>query len=262
MYSGESLDSPQVREELARAGAGVWRGADGEFQGFFHQSPGAKARWIIFYGNGDHARRALGWGRVLAEILPDMPVDYYVMEYPGYGPREGTPSEESILAAAERALESLPEDGRPVYLFGQSLGAAVAVGLAGRRADQIDGLVLANPFDTMESAGRNVLRGMFGPLAGVFPVGWMLRDRYESVGHIRVFDGPVAVVTIEQDHLTPAWMARRLVAAAPGPVRLWVQPHSGHWVDMRPSPEAAEFLRFVIGPDVVPEVEPEVEPGG
>ena len=35
-------------------------------------------------------------------------VDVFVLEYPGYGARSGTPSRASIMAAAEEAFQLLP----------------------------------------------------------------------------------------------------------------------------------------------------------
>ena len=72
-------------------------------------------------------------------MLP-LPVNVFILEYPGYGARAGSPSEKSFLAAAEEAFAMLTNAG-PIYVVGESLGTGVAAYLAKTHSRQVSGLV-------------------------------------------------------------------------------------------------------------------------
>ena len=89
---------------------------------------------------------ALNWTDLMA-LLRDR-VDGFAVDLPGFGwsppPRDGD-------YALRRTAESLADlvaqrfDGRPVHLFGNSMGGAVAVQLAARRPDLVRTLTLVSP---------------------------------------------------------------------------------------------------------------------
>jgi len=71
-------------------------------------------------------------------------VEPVLLEYPGYGPRPGTPS--VLTGAALDAMEALGAEGKPVWLAG---GAPRDLGRGGRHArepDLVRGLLLVTPF--------------------------------------------------------------------------------------------------------------------
>uniref|UniRef100_A0A7S1IK62 Serine aminopeptidase S33 domain-containing protein n=1 Tax=Eutreptiella gymnastica TaxID=73025 RepID=A0A7S1IK62_9EUGL len=87
---------------------------------------------VFFHGNGDQ----LGWGAAfLGPHFNTQGCGFYGIEYPGYGLATGRTTEMSIHSAAKEAIEflTLPEpEGLgvrldQVVLFGQSIGAAVAM---------------------------------------------------------------------------------------------------------------------------------------
>ena len=78
-------------------------------------------------------------------------VDVYVLEYPGYGAREGSPSKQSLDAAAEEAFQLLPAD-QPRYVVSESLGAGVA-------GENVDALSVDGGHQVVELVGRGDLAG-------------------------------------------------------------------------------------------------------
>lgn len=77
------------------------------------------------------------------------------ISYRGYGHSQGIPSETGILLDAQTAFDYLLShpilSSTPIFLHGQSLGGAVAIGLATdhRNLDKIKGVVLENTFLNM-----------------------------------------------------------------------------------------------------------------
>src|SRR5229473_2324714 len=84
----------------------------------------------------------------LALIRQRLGVGVLMLDYRGYGRSEGTPTEQGTYQDADAALAYLrgtPEvDPAGVVLYGQSLGAAVAVELATR--ERVRALILEGPF--------------------------------------------------------------------------------------------------------------------
>ncbi|MEO0454287.1 MAG: alpha/beta hydrolase [Verrucomicrobiota bacterium] len=236
MYFEQGPDRTLYQETLAASGYEIWKSESGKSWGLKQLNEGAEFNWMIFYGNGDHALRAAGWGRFLEKRLPaGSKANYYILEYPGYAlnyteESAKTISEETVIAAAIGAWEEIPKD-KPVMVFGQSMGAAVAIQTAAHFPDEVSGVLLTNPYTTLADAAGQYLNGLLGPLAQLFPLTWMLEDQYISLEHIQKFSGPVAMVAGEQDTLTPPRFAEQLYAQVKQPAGFWIQEDVGHWVD-------------------------------
>ncbi|MDP4002479.1 alpha/beta hydrolase [Methylobacterium sp. NEAU K] len=168
---------------------------------------------VTFHGNGSrpepHAARfaaapwlAAGWG-MLAPA------------YRGYPGSTGQPSEDGLLRDGLAAIAAVAEraPGAPTLLHGHSLGAAVAVAVAGR-VPHI-GLFLEAPFDSLAHVVR-----LHVPLAP----SWLLRDTYRSDRRIRVGTEPVLIVQGIDDPVVPVALARNLAAAAGPRARIDVIP--------------------------------------
>ena len=141
----------------------------------------------------------------------------FILEYPGYGARPGTPSEKSLVAAAIKAIDLV---GPEVILLGESLGTGVACAAASQRPQSVRGLLLVTPFDSLIAVAKKHY-----PWA---PVSFILRDRYESSRALQKCRAPLAVIVADEDAVTPVDSAIRLFTAYPGPKKLWRVPGSGH----------------------------------
>ncbi|HYQ91479.1 MAG TPA: alpha/beta fold hydrolase, partial [Candidatus Competibacteraceae bacterium] len=153
----------------------------------------ARGTVIIFHGNAGHAGHRdfyaaaltrLGWRVILAE-------------YPGYGPRDGPLGERSLVEDAEQTVLRARQLYRvPLLVIGESLGAGVAAAASARQPDKIDGLLLITPWDRLENVATYHYRWL--------PVGWLLRDRYDSVANLASYHQPVVVAIAERDDIVPA----------------------------------------------------------
>jgi fermentation-respiration switch protein FrsA (DUF1100 family) len=113
--------------------------------------PGRGEAVLVCNGNaGDRSMRA-----ELAVALNRLGLSVLLFDYRGYGGNPGRPSEEGLAADARAARAWLaaqpPVDPQRIAYFGESLGAAVAVGLAVQRPPAA--LVLRSPFTALADVG-------------------------------------------------------------------------------------------------------------
>lgn len=239
IYFPQRAPATVLEAEASRSGLQPWRDEAGVLIGW--RAPGSAQgghRMLVFHGNAGQALdrtyyvdgfRALrdGW-------------ELYLFEYPGYGAREGDPSEAAIKQAARDALQGLlAADARPVYLTGESLGSGVASHLAAEFPVQVAGLLLVTPFTRLaDVAARHF---------PVLPVRTLLTEKYDNREALSHYRGPVAFLLAGEDEVVPTELGRQLYDSYPGPRWLRVEPGAGHnSLDYRPSAgwwrEMAGFL--------------------
>ncbi|WP_434444490.1 alpha/beta hydrolase [Lentzea sp. E54] len=172
--------------------------ADGLLLGGWHfEVPDAPATVIVFPGNGgNRAGRA-----PLARELTARGLSVLLFDYRGYGDSPGTPGEEGLTYDARAALDLI--DG-PVIYFGESLGAAVAVGLATYRAPR--GMVLRSPFTSLAAVGSHHYPWL--------PVKMLLQDKYPVVERVSALDVPTVVLLGTADSVVPPAQSREVATAA------------------------------------------------
>ncbi len=204
-------------EGIAVEGLQPWPDA-AAFRGLLASAPAtARVTAVVFHGNAGHAGHRVAYARAL---VPHG-VRVILAEYPGYGPRPGSPGEETLVADAAETLEQAHQAfGAPLVVVGESLGAAVAAGAAARRPDLVTGLVLITPWDRLAHVASHHYPWL--------PVRWLLRDGYDSVRFLETFERPVVVAVAEHDRIVPARFGVALHRALNGPKQLLVVPGSDH----------------------------------
>ena len=161
----------------------------------------AVATAIWFHGNGnvntDFAR--------LVAVFNERRVRLVLAEYPGYGAREGIPSERLLVDDA-RALYAAVGDRhsrQPVIVIGQSLGSGVAAQLVvGGDRPAPRRLVLITPFFDLPDAASHAFWNL--------PLQAIVNDRYDSGSALLRYAGPVVVVVAAEDRFVGAESGRRL----------------------------------------------------
>jgi len=116
----------------------------------------------MFHGNGmDYGDCISGAGH-----LVEMGYTVLILSYRGYAHSDGSPSEKGLRRDAQAALDYLLADDelsqKPIVLYGQSLGGAVAIDLASRNPSKINALIVENTFTSLPG----VVRGW--PVIGIF----------------------------------------------------------------------------------------------
>jgi hypothetical protein len=205
------------------AGADVW--------GACREVAQPSAVWLVTHGN---AGRAAQRGYVLDVLPADAAV--YVLEYPGFGARSGTPSRASIDAAAEAAYRRVRElhPGVPVGVLGESLGSGPAAQLA-RAVPPPDAIVLATPYDALADVAADAFPWL--------PVRLILQDDWDNGAALADYGGKLVILAAQHDDVIPIEHARALAAKLPG-AELHVLP-CGHndWSRHVQAPLAPPALR-------------------
>jgi hypothetical protein len=195
------------------------RTADGELvHGWFLPAPTpAPVTVLLLHGNAGNISHRF---EKLA-VLRDLGADVLIVDYRGYGRSSGRPSETGTYRDADAAYEYLVQtrriDPRRLVLYGESLGAAVAVDLAARKP--VGGLVIESAF----SSGVDVGQEMFPFL----PARLLVRNRYESVKKIGAVQAPVLILHSRNDEFFGWHHPQRLYDAAREPKRV-VELRGGH----------------------------------
>ena len=153
---------------------------------------------VVFNGNGgDRSGRVL-----LANGLSRLGMSVLLFDYRGYGGNPGSPSEKGLATDARVAqawLTTQPDvDPDRIVYFGESLGAAVAIGLALEHPPAA--LVLRSPFTSLADVAKVHYPWL--------PVGRLLIDRYPSIDRIGSLSVPVMVIAGDRDDIVPESLSR------------------------------------------------------
>ena len=206
----------QVADMLS-PGLAAWP-AEGDFRGLVAEPVGSvRGTAIVFHGNAGHA----GHRGHYAAALTRLGLRVILAEYPAYGPREGAVGERNLVEDAEQSIALARRlYGAPLLVIGESLGGGVAASAGARQRDNVAALLLITPWDALEHVAAYHYPWL--------PVGWLLRDRYDSAAHLASFGRPVMVVVAERDRIVPARFGTALYEALPSPKRLEVLRSAEH----------------------------------
>jgi len=152
---------------------------------------------VYFGGNGEDVTSSIPG---LAAAFPEHAL--YLLHYRGYGESAGTPSEAALVGDALALFDLAQREHASVEVVGRSLGSGIAMQVAGARAAAR--LVLVTPYDSLVA----IATSRFPYL----PVGWLLRDRYESDRHAARVGAPTLLIAADRDEVIPRASTERLLA--------------------------------------------------
>lgn len=187
--------------------------------GYCREVPNAGTIWLMLHGN---AGQAADRDYVLP-CLSDQD-SLYLLEYPGYGFREGSPSLKSMNQAASEAYQLLRSrnPNSPVCVLGESIGSGPACALA-REKIVPDKIVLVVPFDSL----ANLASRQFPFL----PVRLLLRDTWDNVESLKHYNGPVEIFGAIDDAIIPIEHAKALAGQIPAAQFITITGGHNDWSD-------------------------------
>jgi hypothetical protein len=172
---------------------------------------------LYFHGNAGNIADRLERAKTLNRRFG---LDVLLVDYRGYGRSSGSPSEEGLYRDARAVYRTAIAAGfRPaqILLFGESLGAAVAIDLASRWP--CGGVILETPFLSVPELAR--VHYPFVPVS-------LVRSRFDSLAKISGVAAPKLFLVAELDEVAPPLHGRRLWETARGVRELFVIPNAHH----------------------------------
>ena len=175
-------------------------------QAWWVPRPEPEAPLLLFlHGNAgnreDRLHNVQGLWRAGSSVL--------IVDYRGYGGSTGAPSEQGLLADGLASFDWLAarHPGRPIAIFGRSLGAAVAAHVAANRPAA--GLILESAFTSAPDLAERLY-----PVPGLRH---LVRSRYDTLSSLRTLKIPLLLIHGTRDELVPFDMGRTLFEASPSP---------------------------------------------
>lgn len=201
---------------------------------YYAPAPAYGPALLWLHGNGGNIADRV---KKLAKLNSALGVGVLAVDYRGYGLSTGEPSEAGLYADARAAFDALAKrsdvDPARVFVFGESLGGAVAVELAGRRP--VAGLIVASSFTSLPDVAK-MHYGFLGSFA---------ESRFDSLGKVPKLDCPKLFVHGQKDDFIPPSMTRSLYAAAKAPKQLLLVEGAGH-NDIELRGALAESMRRLV----------------
>ena len=161
-----------------------------------------------------------------ARRFHDLGFSVFMVSYRGYGLSDGEfPSEDKVYADSQAAWNylTMQRNIKPknIYIYGHSIGGAIAIDLAVRQPEA-SGLIAEATFTSIVDVAR--LRNTYR----IFPLNLIVHQRFNSEEKIANLKVPVLFIHGTDDHLIPTEMSRILYALAPSPKYLKIIEGGGH----------------------------------
>lgn len=164
---------------------------------------------VLLYLHG--ARYNVTGSAFRARRMHELGFSVLAVDYRGFGKSSpGLPSEDMAYEDARAAWDWLGQQypNRPRYIFGHSLGAAIAIELAAQVDDEA-GTLVEGSFTSIPDVVSSFKWGWL-------PVGPLITQRFEAVKRVAAIGSPLLVVHGTQDQLIPPELGQRLFEAATG----------------------------------------------
>lgn len=157
---------------------------------------------IFAHGNGE----VIDYWPDEFRTLTKLGIGVLLVEYPGYGRSQGSPSERSIketfIAAYDDLVAREDVDRSRIILIGRSIGGGAVCRLAAERPSAA--LVLLSSFTSVKAFASSYLAPSF-----------LVRDTFDNVSVVKSYSGPILVIHGKHDRIIPYRHGVALHDAAP-----------------------------------------------
>jgi pimeloyl-ACP methyl ester carboxylesterase len=185
---------------------------------------------IYFGGNAEDVSESMP---TLQRAFPDRSL--FALHYRGYNGSTGEPSETALIADALVLFDRVHSTYPDVVIIGRSLGSGIAIHVASMRP--VKRLVLVTPYDSLQEIAAQRF-----PL---FPVRWLMLDKYESWRYAAHVAAPTLLLAAEHDEVIPRASTDLLYKHLPSlQTTLIVVPDAGH----NTISDTTEYAALLRGP--------------
>ena len=172
----------------------------------FHLKNSNKKTILFLHGNAGNLDNRID----KLNSLGSMEINFLIIAWRGYSGNLGSPSEVGLYKDALGAIKWLNEKGisnDQIVLYGESLGTAIATEVGQNK--NFAGIILEAPFTSMVDMGQKIYP--------IFPVRFLLKDKYESKNKIKNLKSPVLVLHGRKDKIVPFYMGEKIFEMANNP---------------------------------------------
>ncbi|CAH8841463.1 unnamed protein product [Trichobilharzia szidati] len=174
---------------------------------------------LLLHGNAGNSTSRLPMCQVLESHFQ---CNIFILDYRGYGQSTGRPSEKGLYADAKCAMDYLSSrtdiNTAKIFLFGRSLGGAVAIHLASdpKSSAKICGVIIENTFTSISETASHILN-----IPWKLP-SWLFSNQYSSLIKLQncsktrksvLLYPPMLLISGEQDKIIPPKMMWKLAEA-------------------------------------------------
>ncbi len=159
---------------------------------------------VVIFAHGNAERIEFNVGEM--SRFKELGLAVLLVEFPGYGRSEGSPSQASITAAFVAAYDHVSKradvDSHKIILYGRSIGGGAICSLINQRP--ATAVILMSTFTSVRA---------FAPRYLVPP--FLVRDSFDNLAALRHFTGPLLLMHGKQDEVIPYAHSQKLLEAAP-----------------------------------------------
>ena len=177
-----------------------------ELKGWFHLKNSNKKTILFLHGNAGNLDNRID----KLNFLGNMDINFLIISWRGYSGNPGNPSETGLYKDALGGIEWLNKKGISndrIILYGESLGTAITTEVA--QNENFAGIILEAPFTSMVDMGQKIYP--------IFPVKFLLKDKYESKNKIKNIKSLILVLHGRKDKIVPFYMGEKIFEMANSP---------------------------------------------
>ncbi|ANQ06846.1 Uncharacterized protein PCOAH_00011190 [Plasmodium coatneyi] len=169
-----------------------------------------KPVFLYYLGKGGYIEKYV---KLFDMIVQRVDVSIFSCSNRGCGTNEGNPSEEQLYKDAMVPFNYLKQKNtKQLFIFGNSMGGAVALETASKHQEDIHGLILENPFLSLKKISEET-----NPFLNFFLLSFdmLIRTKMDNIEKIKKIHIPLLVNISEMDELVPPEHSKILFELCP-----------------------------------------------
>ncbi len=189
-------------------------------KGWFHLKNSNKKTILFLHGNAGNLDNRID----KLNSLGSMDINFLIISWRGYSGNPGNPSEAGLYKDVLGGIKWLNEKGisnDQIILYGESLGTAITTEIAQNK--NFAGIILEAPFTSMVDMGQKIYP--------IFPVKFLLKDKYESKNKIKNIKSPILIMHGEVDKIVPFRMGKKMFELANEPKFSYFSKYDDHMME-------------------------------